>query len=214
METKQEATELSQASATGAPLQVLWFFVHLAMIYLIVHFCTPWLAGWVRGNLLPFLQQPTSSAPLEFLFSHLFAFSFFPALLAGAANAKFRHGSAEWVWLIPAVILIYKLVTFSSATSVLAHNASWPAFHHYFSGNFSIPRPRATDWKDFWILMARNNDATRGVDQLNFTAPFYAAVAYSAATWIAVRTNVTRKAQDALKDWEERRFGSRRQPHH
>jgi hypothetical protein len=95
MEIKQEATELSQASATGGPLQVLWFFVHLAVIYLIVHFCTPWLAGWVRGNLLPFLQQPTSSDPLEFLFSHLFAFSFFPALLAGAANAKFRHGSAE-----------------------------------------------------------------------------------------------------------------------
>jgi hypothetical protein len=57
--------------------------------------------------------------------------------------------------------------------------------------------------------MAQNNDATRGVDQLNFTAPFYAAVAYSAATWIAIRKNLTSKVKDALKGWEERRFGPR-----
>jgi hypothetical protein len=103
---------------------------------------------------------------------------------------------------------MYKLVTFPSAASVLSHNSSWPAFHHYFSANFFIPRPSTTDWKDFWILMAENNDATRGVDQLNFTAPFYAGFAYSAATWIAIRINLTSKVKNALKNWEKRRFSA------
>jgi hypothetical protein len=63
---------------------VLWFALHLAAVYIIVIFATPWLAGWTRERLLPFLQYPTSSGPFEFLFSHILIFSFVPAFFSGA----------------------------------------------------------------------------------------------------------------------------------
>ena len=63
---------------------VLWFPLHLAAVYAIVIFGTPWLAGWTRERLLPFLQDPTSSGHFEFLFSHILIFSFGPAF-SGAA---------------------------------------------------------------------------------------------------------------------------------
>jgi len=186
------------------------FFVHLTAVYVIVNFCTPWLAGWTRGRLLPFLGHPTSSGGLEFLFTHIFAFSFFPALLAGMNNEKFKHRAAEFVWLVPTAILTYKVLTFTSTTLVFAQNGSWPAFHHYFGGGFLIPH--TNNWKDFWTVVGSNGDAPRGMDQLKFTAPFYAGVAYSVAAWTAIRANMSRRVSDALKDWKDRKFGKVPQP--
>jgi hypothetical protein len=64
--------------------QGLWFFVHLAAIYVIVQFVTPWLAGWTHRILLPILRSP--SGRVQFFFSHLLAFSFIPAFVSGLAN--------------------------------------------------------------------------------------------------------------------------------
>jgi hypothetical protein len=209
-ETQRLPTDQKVGSARPL-LQVLWLSLHLGAVYAIVTFCTPWLAGWTRGKLLPFLQHPTSSGGLEFLFSHMFAFSFFPALLTGMVNGKFKHRVAEFVWLIPAAVLAYKLVTFPSASSVLVQNESWSAFHHYFGGGFMIPQ--SSNWRDFWAAVSSNgDDAIRGMDQFKFTAPFYAGVAYSLAAWIAIRTDLSRRASEALKNWEERKFGHTPQP--
>jgi hypothetical protein len=211
MDAPEEAQELRKQSTIndlGVP-PFLWFGVHLGAVYLIVHFCTPWLAGWVRWKVLPFLQQPTtSSSGTEFLFSHIFALSFFPALAAGMITSKWKHRSAEWVWVVPTSILFYKLLAFPSVASVLGQNESWPAFHHYFGGGFLLPQ--TNNWKDFWTVVG-SNGAARLFDQLNFTAPFYAGIAYSMATCTAIRTDLTRKLSNALKDWEERRFGATHQ---
>jgi hypothetical protein len=93
---------------SGVGWRFLCFLFHLAAIYALVEFLTPWLAGWTVGRLLPLLQHPTSSGPFQFLFSHLFAFSFIPAFLFGLINGRFKHKEAQFVWLVPAVILAYK----------------------------------------------------------------------------------------------------------
>jgi hypothetical protein len=90
--------------------KVLWFGLHLAAVYVIVKFCTPWLAGWTRGTLLPLLQLPVTSKRSEFLVSHLFALSFVPAFLAGFINARFRQKAAQFACLVPAAILAYRFV--------------------------------------------------------------------------------------------------------
>lgn len=109
MDATEEEQELRTQPAIndlGTP-RFLWFGAHLAAVYVIVHFCTPWLAGWLLWKVLPFLQLPTTSFwGTAFLFSHLFALSFFPALAAGMINSRWKHRSAEWVWLIPTSILI------------------------------------------------------------------------------------------------------------
>ena len=180
--------------------QVLWFLVHLAAVYTIVKFVTPWLAGWTHGTLLPQLQHPTSSGRFEFFFSHILAFSFIPAFLSGLVNARFKHKAAQFVWLVPAAILAYKFAT-SPAPSVFQSQFS-AAFHQYFGGEFVIP-----EFHDFHDLFSTgsNADVWRGVAQHQFTAPFYAGVAYSAAAWIGLRTELSRKVAERVKKWEQSR---------
>jgi hypothetical protein len=184
--------------------QVLWFFLHLGAVYAIANFGTPWLSAWTRGTLLPLLQQPTSSSGFEFLFSHILAFSSVPAFAGGLANARFKHRAAQFVWLVPTAILAYKFLTFP-APSVF-HSQFSAAFHQYFAGGFRIPEFR--DWHEFWTIVGTNPDMTRGKAQLDFTAPFYAGVAYGFAAWIGRRTDLSRKVSDNVGVWEDSRFGN------
>jgi hypothetical protein len=184
--------------------QILWFSFHVVIVYTIVEFCTPWLAGWTREGLLPLLQHPTSLGRFDFLFSHIFAFSFVPAFLCGFINARFKHGAAQFVWLVPAAILVYKFAIFRAPS---AFQSQFPAaFHQYFGGRFLIPEFHS--WSDLRSV-AGSYDMKRGMAQLQFTAPFYAGVGYSFAAWIGHRTDLNRKAVEKLKRWEESRFEHR-----
>jgi hypothetical protein len=184
--------------------EILWFFLHLGAVYVAVEFCMPWLAGWTRGTLLPLLQHPTSSGRFQFLFSHIFAFSFIPAFLFGMINAKFGHKAAQFVWIVPTAILAYKFATFP-APSVL--QSQFPAaFHQYFGGGFLIPEYH--DWQDL-LSIAGSYDMTRGMVQLKFTTPFYAGVGYSLAAWIGRRTDLNQKIAENVARWEESRFKQR-----
>jgi hypothetical protein len=156
--------------------QLILFLAHLAVVYLLVNFCVPRLAGWTNAKLIPTLtQHPQSRSGYEFLFSHIFLLSAIPAFITGLVNAKFRHKAAEFVWIVPTVILLYQIVTFPSQ-SVL-HSQFSAVLHEYFGGGFSIPEFRS--WKEFWQLTAWNRDMARGMEQLKFTAPFYAGIIYS-----------------------------------
>jgi hypothetical protein len=159
MEDAGEGQVQSSDHARRSIRQLLWFLPHLAAVYIIVNSFTPWLAGWTRGKLLPLLQIPsTSSSQFEFLFTHLFAFSFIPAFLGGFTNVRFKHRAAEFVWVVPAVILAYKLATFSASTSVLASQSS-SAFHQYFEGGFLIPEGVLGDYE-----VKSRHDAGHGSD--------------------------------------------------
>ncbi|MGA3054905.1 MAG: hypothetical protein ABSD63_11920 [Candidatus Korobacteraceae bacterium] len=204
---------LFQSKPTGSasvPRQIVRFVLHLAAVYVTAKFSTQFLAEWIQDTLLPALQSPRSSSRFEFLLSHLFAFSFGPAVVVGLCNARFRHKVAEFVWLVPAVILAYKFFTYSTGTSVLQAE-SWralSAFHQYFGGGFVVPDYR--NWKQFWAMVASNPDMTRALDQLTFTGPFYAGVGYSVGAWIGRRTELDRKIVEKVRRWEKWKFG--RQP--
>ena len=97
-------SDSSKAAIIG--WQLARFVLHLAAVYAIAGY-GPRLAGWTRNVVLPLIQRPTSSSSFEFLFSHIFAFSFVPALFAGLTNAasstKLRNmsGSSQPLfWLI------------------------------------------------------------------------------------------------------------------
>jgi len=208
MEDATEGQVLSQAGPAGNTAvgwQIRWFLLHVAAVYAIVKFCTPWLAGWTRGGLLPLLQRPTSSGSFEFLFSHIFAFSFIPAFAAGLINTRFKHQVAQLVWLVPTAILGYKFLTFPAASVFQSQSSA--AFHQYFGGGLLIPEFR--DWHAFAATVGSNSDMTRGMAQLRFTAPFYAGIGYSVAAWIGRRTELSRKVAEKLKAWEQSRFEHR-----
>ena len=197
----QVATEDKPAGHSGSGWQAVWFLLHLAAVYALVKFCTPWLSGWTAGKVLPLLQHPTSSGPFQFFFSHLFGFSFFPAFLLGLINSRFKHKAAQFVWLVPTVILAYKFVTFPSPSVFTSQFSA--AFHQYFAGGFLLSGSWAmSDMRDFG-----SPDILRGLAQIEFTAPFYAGVGYSIAAWMGCRTDLSRKVAEKVERWEESRFG-------
>jgi hypothetical protein len=203
--TEGQALPEVQPARNAGGWRVLWFLPHLAVVYAITNFGTTWLSAWTRGTLLPFLQQPTASSSFEFLFSHILAFSFMPAFAAGLVNARFKHKAAQFVWLVPAAILAYKFLTFP-APSVF-HSQVSAALHQYFGGGFVIAEFR--DWREFWTMVGSNSDMMRGKAQLDFTAPFYAGIGYSAAVWIGRRTNLSETVSERVKEWEDSRYENR-----
>ena len=184
---------------SGFGWQVIWFVGHLVVVYGVVSFCTPWIAGFVR-RLMMLVGEPTSLTSFEFLFDHIFLFSFIPALLLGLFLPKSGHQTALLVWLLPAAILAYKFLTFPSS-SVFSSQFS-AAYHHYFEGAFIMPDLRTRD--DFLALAP--GDAIRALAQLQITAPFYAAIAYSAGSWAGYRFGLAKKISDRIEEWEHTRF--------
>jgi hypothetical protein len=194
--------------ATGN--SVIWqpvrFLLHLSAVYAIAKYGVPWLSAWTRGTLLPFLQRPTSSSSFEFLFSHIVALSLIPALIAGLANARFKHKVAWFVWLVPAAILTYMFLTFPTPSVFQSQLAA--AWHEYFGGGFSIADFRGSA-REFVMFVGSNPDIRRGLAQLNITAPFYAGFGYSLAAWIGQRASLADKLGEKVKSWEDSRFGDR-----
>lgn len=185
----------------------VWFVFHLATVYLLANFCTPWLGRWTYDELLPLLQISTTLSAYEFIYSNLLAFGVIPALVAGFVNARFKHRAAIFVWVVPTTVLVYKLATFSSPHSVLYSSPSFPSLHYYFGGGFVIPAFH--NWREFWDAAASNPDMARGIAQLTYTAPLYAGLAYSLSAWFSMRWDLTNKAAKKVEQWEESRFGSR-----
>jgi hypothetical protein len=117
---------------------------------------------------------------MQYMFSHLFAFSFLPGVLAGLINGKYRHRVAGLAWLLPVVVLIYKLMVFPTT---VFENHWLRAFHYYFSSEFSVPEFHS--YRELFGMMTPNSDILRGVAQLHVTGTFYAAVGYSLAAFSA-----------------------------
>ncbi len=190
METTGTAAEVTatESPAVSIPRQLLRYGSHLAAVYAIVHTTTLWLAGLVHQTLLPMLQgRPPAVSLIQFEFSHLFAFSFFPAMIVAFAYAQwYPHRVSLFVWVVPLAILVYKFCVFPSP-AFADHFAA--AFHEYFEGGFLIGEFHS--FKELFQLAA-GVDIQRGMQQLDFTAPFYAGVGYSFGAFLGMRYYVPR----------------------
>jgi hypothetical protein len=131
----EEPTEI--AGNPQHPARVLttvkaWqFALHLASVYLLVYYGSVWLAGRFHAWILPAIDPTNQTSSFQFAFAHIFAFTFFPACVAGFVNSRFWPHNASYVWTIPAPILAYKFITFP--TTVFQNHFDM-AFHHYFGG--------------------------------------------------------------------------------
>ena len=186
----------SQGKASSPLRNGVRYGLHLAAVYAIVQFVTLRLAGVTHGTILPFLQErPPSVSVFQFAFSHLFAFSFFHALILGFLYSEwwFRNRVAVFVWIVPVAVLFYKFATYP--TTIFQNNFA-VAFHEYFAGGFVIPEFHS--YKELFQLVAPNPDAMRGMEQLRYTAPVYAATGYGIGTWLAIRFRIP-KLEAALR---------------
>jgi hypothetical protein len=149
------------------------FGLHTGAVYLISYFLSVWLAGRFHEWVVPLTDPRNRTSTFQFMFSHVFAFAFIPALLAGFVNSQYRRMPALFVWIIPAIVLAYEVVTFPTT---VFQNHYEVAFQHYFSGGFFIGEFR--NFSEMFAIAA-NPDVMRGVDQQHITGSFYAGVGYS-----------------------------------
>jgi hypothetical protein len=87
-----------------------------------------------------------------------------------------------FVWTVPALLMLYKLIAFP--TSVFEDHWSL-AFHYYFAGGFVIAE--AYSYRELFGMMGPRSDLLRGVQQLHTTGLFYASLGYSLAAWLGPR---------------------------
>jgi hypothetical protein len=159
--------------------EVVALGVGLLFVYLFTGLFTVLLAMWAMGGLRIFDMAPISSCR-KLLFDHSFVFSCFPGMAGGCvAGHVFRRRASEFVWLVFAVILLYKILTFSH--SVLDASTGTGGWHYYFGGGFALPDFET--WDDFWELV-RTPESNRGIEQLHCTGRFYASLGYSAMAFV------------------------------
>ena len=131
----------------------------------------PWLLSRWYVWIMP-LSGLSSHAPTgnDWL-QHFELTSIVPALVLGYLLPRYLRRMATYAWVLPAVILVYKLLTFTEPqVSVLAPHSStrWEYF-------FVIQRTMPTFTPGFGGV-----DPIRVAEQIDFVAPFYAGLAYSA----------------------------------
>lgn len=188
---------MKSSSAVSSP--PFLFILHLAAVYLSVNVFTTELARWANRALFPLLHIPSSAGGLVFLSAHLFAFSFFPGFVLGLSAGKFKHKVAELVWAVPAIILAYRLLTFSSSpSSVLLQRESPSALHYYFSSLFVITSAGEYVWNS---SNPSANVVPQTIAQLRYTAPFYAGIAYSLASWLCTRIRLSDRVAARINKW-------------
>jgi hypothetical protein len=179
-EHETQGADLQAENSASIMRQGVRFLLHLAAVYATVNICCPWLAGTIYSTVMPTLGIAPTGSSFQFLFAHLFAFSFVSALVSGFVNAKYQHTVALFVWTVPVAILAYKFATFPASIFDSRFTA---ALHHYVGGSFLVPEFH--NYRDLFAYVAPNLDARRGMDQFRFTAPVYAGIGYSLGAWVS-----------------------------
>jgi len=165
LESTKGARAVVAARAVSVGRQILRFFGHSAIVYVTAEFGPFWFAAFLHRSSL---RSPGTE--LRFVLSHLILLSTIPSFVAGMLNARFRHVVAYYVWILPAVVLVSKMVY--SFPEIVFEYQIGPALHYYFGTRF---------------VASNIQDTVRGIDQLADTAPLYAAIAYSFAAYLATR---------------------------
>jgi len=164
-------------------LTLLQFLLHLAVVYLLANSVVVWLSAQFHNLILPLLGMPSSQSRLAFAFNHLLLFSVVCGMAAGIVAATYKHRAAQFVWIVPAIILAYKFLTFPAG---LFQDRFALAFHHYLAGGFLIPEFHTYHE----AFMGWNSDYERGIDQMWFTVPVYVGLAYGVASWAGARLGI------------------------
>jgi hypothetical protein len=152
---------------------------HLLVAYLTLSFATDSLAGWILYILSIFRPGLRGVEPAQFLMTNLLLFSSLPAFLAALfTNSKFRHRSACFVWIVPAIALAYNFVFHTPGIypTIPFESEIRPALHHWFGGGFHIVS-RQGDLHDVYRIY----------HQITYAAPLYAGIAYSFGAWLAMK---------------------------
>lgn len=142
--------------------------LHTAAACLCALHLSPWLVGrWFAWG-IPLTGHTTQTYWADAYLQHLEVVTIIPTFVVGYfASYRFRK-FGELAWLLPSLLLAYRIVTFPHPSSVFATTRSFP-FTYFFSIEPYMPTLRDS----------RGSDIFRVYQQMFVVAPLYASVAYS-----------------------------------
>ncbi len=147
-----------------------------------------WLAGRFVHWVLPLLGAPAPRYVMDFYLQHFEVANVIPALLLGYAIARKLPEFGSWAWLLPTLVISYKLLTFAEPNvSVLAASNPWHRFSYYFVIERLMPT----------FYDTRGSDPERVVQQVTVVASFYSSIAYSVGA-LAMKTKVLQRIFESL----------------
>jgi hypothetical protein len=161
----------------------------------------PWLVGRWFAWILP-LSGRTSPAGFtaysDYCLQHLELVSILPALAVGYFACRYFQRLATWAWILPTIILSYKLLTFIDPNASILVSDPLSRFSYYFV----IVRLTPT-FSDL-----RGSDPIRVLQQMTVVAPFYSGVAYSAGAFVKSHKMLERIIASIFAEPEPEVFGA------
>lgn len=153
---------------------------HLALHTTVAGLCTTYVNLWLAGQLvhwiLPWIGQPAPAHVMDFYLQHFETANLIPAFLLGCVIVRKVPELSAWAWLLPTIIIVYKLVTFVEPnTSVLISRDAWHRFTYYFKIQRIAPTMAITSTS----FDVSGSDPVRVLQQITVVAPFYCGIAYS-----------------------------------
>jgi len=128
----------------------------------------PWLLSRWFVWILPLVGM--SSAPsADYWLQHLELVSIVPAFAVGFVVSRNVEKLATWAWILPTMILSYKLLTFTDPHASVLASDPWSRFSYYFVIERYMPT----------LYNLRGSDPIRVAAQMTVVVPFYSGVAYS-----------------------------------
>jgi hypothetical protein len=177
---KDEIEELARRGGLCWPgaSSIGLFALHTAAAEICAVNVGPWLIYHWFGWILPLTGFSTTTLGTDCYLQHLEVVSIVPSLVVGYIVAGHFRRLATSAWIVPTIILGYKLWTFSDPhASVLAPPNPWSRFSYYFVIVQVMPT-----FRDLYV-----SDPIRVAQQMFVVAPFYAGVAYSFGALLAKR---------------------------
>lgn len=176
------------------------FALHTTAVPMCGIFLGPWLFSRWFVWILPLLRISPAMPRGDYWLQHLELVSIIPALVFGALVARHFERLASWAWVVPTMILSYKLSTFTKPdASVLASADPWSRFSYYFVIQQHMPT--------FSSLGLSGSDPIRVAQQLDVTVPFYSGVAYSIGALLTKYKVIERFVSSLRREPEPEVFG-------
>jgi hypothetical protein len=106
---------------------------------------------------------------------------FLAILLSVVVNQIWTHSFSRWVWILPAIWLLYDI----------SQTGYWNWYRH-------LPNPSTPLLRDVWDnYFGSHCGASECFDEWLVTAPFYASVAYSLVAWVIYKAQNAQLEPDA-----------------
>jgi hypothetical protein len=159
-----------------------FFLLHTLAVYVCAIFFAPRLVWLWLSVIGPAMRITNGYAePYDWFMQHICMMSILPALAIGYLNVRKNDSIATWSWIVPALVLGYRMLKYQPSGSVLIekHGA---AISYFFGSVDRIPT----------IASLFDGDPVRVLAQMSVTAPFYGGLAYSAGALLAKHKAVQR----------------------